>query len=215
MSWFVKGDDPQRDSFIKNASSSSVIRFWLKNGETKEIVFLDDARFGVYEHTVQLNGKWDTFTCSGSLCALCGHGKERAYVEYYSILDLTPYVAKTGQKKDFSRKALGLKKEAAKIIANRRETCGGSLAGKKFRVTRIGDKSPASGNDFEFVKEVDLTRVPPEYKAYDFMDALKPVPAERIEAVLRYSGYSGSSEKSPAPATFRRDAVTSDEDIPF
>lgn len=227
MSWYVKGDDPSRDSFIKNASASTVMRFWLKNGETKEIVFLDDARFGVYEHTVQLNGKWETFTCAGASCVLCGYGKDRSYAEYYSILDLTPYTSKTGQKKEFSRKALALKKEASKLIANRRESCGGNLTGKKFKVTRIGDKSPASGNDFEFMKDVDLSRVPAEMKAYDFMEALRPMPTDRLEAVLKFAGYapgaaSNGREQIGSPTTFSRNGsntststVTDDDGIPF
>ena len=107
MSWFMQGENPDRDKFIKDAYTSNVIIFGMKKGETKEVVFVDDVRFGLYEHKLQIGGFWKSFTCSGEDCYLCGIEKPRSYSEYYTVLDLTPYVSKKdGKEHKYSRKPL-------------------------------------------------------------------------------------------------------------
>lgn len=221
MSWFVEGNDLSRDKFIKDAYRPSVINFWLKDGETREVVFIDDARFGCYEHVVPLNGSYKNFTCSGSDCVLCGMEKNRSYREYYSILDLTPYKDKNGKEHKFSRKALAATKDVAAILQSRRSDSGGTLLGKKFRVSRSGSKSPSCGNDWVFQSAVDLNKVPSEIKAYDFRETLRPRPAQEIQAILNFGG---PTESAPTK-TYSRSALLNqaseqgnaaeDSDIPF
>lgn len=197
MSWFVEGNASGRDEFIKNAYNSKVNKFWLNKGETREIIFTSDERFGVYEHTIPMNGRFESYTCGGSNCVFCGLQKPRNYQEYCSILDLTPYTSKKDNKEHkYSKRALGVGKEIATLLDSRRKDLGGSLVGKKFKVTRIGDKSKTCGNDWVHVpmeKAVDLSKLPPEAKPYDFKDVLRPLPAEQVQALLNYSGQNSSA----------------------
>lgn len=235
MSWFVEGNAGNRDEFIKNAYHSKVNKFWLNKGETREVVFISDERFGVYEHTIPMNGRFETFTCAGGDCAFCGLQKPRGYAEYCSILDLTPYVTKDNKEKKVSRRALGVGKDISMLLDMRRKEAGGSLIGRKFRVTRIGDKSKTCGNDWSLVAgaPADLSKLPPELKPFDFKDALRPLPAAQIQSILNYAGAgaapaaansfsAGVSMRGASPAPVQTfgvsgtvDSFTGDSDIPF
>lgn len=209
MSWFVEGNAANRDEFIKNAYHSKVNKFWLNKGETREIIFTSDERFGVYDHTMPLNGRYESFTCSGDNCVFCGLQKPRGYTEYCSIIDLTPYTSKKdGKEHKFSKRALGVGKEIAHILSLRRNECGGSLLGKKFRVSRIGDKAKQCGNDWVHVpmeKAVDLSKLPPEAKPYDFKEVLRPLPSSQIQAILNFS--SNGNLPGATPGVVSRDSL--------
>jgi hypothetical protein len=46
-------------------------RFWMKKGESKEIVFIDDIPASINEHSLKVDGKWRNYTCLGAMCPLC------------------------------------------------------------------------------------------------------------------------------------------------
>lgn len=216
MSWFVEGNDQtSRDKFIKDAYRQTVFNFWLKDGETREVVFLDDAKFGVYEHVVPLNGSYKNFTCAGGDCILCGMEKQRTYREYYSVLDLTPYKDKNGKDHKFSRKALAATKDVAAILQSRRADIGGTLQGKKFKVSRSGGKSPSCGNDWVYQSAVDLTKVPQDIKPYEFREVLRPRPAAEIQAMLNFGAGASSDVKTVSRASFAQESQTQEDDIAF
>lgn len=234
MSWFIDGQAPNRDEFIKNAYHARTMQFFMKEGESKELVFLTDDRFGVYEHKLQINGFWKPFTCSGSDCRFCGAEKSRGYAEYSTILDLTPFKDNKGKDRKYSRKALAAGKDVSKILEDRRIDCGGSLVGAKFRSSRTGDKSVGCGNDWKFLAKVDISKIitKPEYKPYDFREVLRPRSPEEQQAILDQSARIGTvktvnrddledlpphGETAAAPHTLAGPSLStmSDEEIPF
>lgn len=224
MSWFISGDASNREDFIKNAYHARVMQFFMKNGEAKEIVFLTDDRFGVYEHKIQMNGLWRPYTCSGSDCRFCGAERPRGYSEYCTILDLTPFKDKNGKDRKYSRKALAAGKEVTRILVDRRADCGGSLVGNKFRSARTGDKSPGCGNDWKFLAKVDISKIitQPEYKPYDFRDVLRPRSPEEQTAILLQSTGGGGGGRSQVKTVSRESLESADasgalesSEIPF
>jgi hypothetical protein len=223
MSWYVEGNDARRDEFIKNAYHSKALTFWMKKGETKELIFMDDPRFGIYEHKISTNGKWKPFTCSTPKCSFCGVEKDRSYTEYSSILDLTPYKAKDGKEVKYSRKLLAAGRDVAAILADRRNDCGGTLVGARFKVSRTGEKSYACGNDWKFVGKVDLSKLPPDVKAYDYRDVLKPRPIEEQDSILSWAmkfnqsadTVSRNDLQSGEPAYLNQAPPVDDDSIPF
>lgn len=52
MSWYAKRGDTSQEDFKKKGSRPDVFRFWLKNGTSRDVVFLDDQGFGIWEHVV-------------------------------------------------------------------------------------------------------------------------------------------------------------------
>jgi len=208
-SWYVKGDAPDRQKFIEEAYTPDVWEFWLKKGETAEIVFLDDDRFGVYRHVMPLDGRYEKFTCNGEDCILCGMGKSRSYFEYYNIIDLRTYKNRDGKDVTMTRRALAAGKDLAAMLQLRRSERGGSLAGKKFKVTRMGEKSPSAGNDYQYLKDVDLSKVPNDIKPYDWVKVLRPLPAGQIKSILEYAPQS-----SKGGAAVRRDDFLADATSP-
>jgi hypothetical protein len=193
MSWFVEGQSANRDEFIKNAYHGKVNKFWMNKGESREVLFTSDERFGIYEHVLQVaEKKFEYHTCSEDDCSFCARKSPRYYQEYCSILDLTPYTSKKdGKEYKFTKRALGIGKETAAILELRRRECGGTLVGRKFKASRIGEKSKSCGNDWVHLamdKPIDLSKLPPEARPYDFRDALRPLPKNQAEALLNYFG---------------------------
>lgn len=208
--WYSNPKQSNFNNFKNNnPNPKSIFRFFLKKGEKKEIVMLDDQRFTVYEATIYVNGRWETFTSSMSPdCPLMIAAAQRLIylnqVEYYTILDMTPYVDKNNKEKKFSKKALAIKGASREVFNRRREEASGDLKGYKIAVYRDGDKAPACGNDFQLIQKVDLSKLEAEVaKPYAFEELLKPLPNSVLEGILSRSTRGKDSD----PQTFSRDAV--------
>jgi hypothetical protein len=209
MSWYVNSESKNREAFLASGETrKSIHRFWLNKDTSKEVVFIDDARFGVFEHRVQVNGKWETYTCAGADCLFCTYKKSRYYTEYYTIIDLTRWVNREGKEVRTTRRALGAGKEAAQLLEKRRVDLGGSLAGKKFKVSRFGDRGTSVGNDWSPMptdRPIDTTRLPPECQPLNFLELLKPLSRQEMENLL----------SPPAYHNDKMDSGMSEMDIPF
>lgn len=229
MSWYAKGGGKEVEQF-KNESPNqkTLFRFWLNKGEKKEIVFLADEMFAVWEHTIPMgNNKYEQFTCSRDAnCRFCGEKKNATFTLYCSVLDMTPYTAKDGSVKKYSKRAFPAKGAAIEVLSRRRQEAGGNLTGYKVNCFRDGDKAPNCGNDFTLIQKVDLTKLPADVaKPFDFETMLAPLPSHVVDARLKFGGGGVQtrdrddlsdpfSEGSPAPKAGSTPAVT-DDDIPF
>jgi len=193
MSWYIDQESQNRTEFESYASTPKVSRFWLKPGTTREIVFLDDTRFGVHEHKIKVSDKWESYTCSGEGCVLCAHRTPKSYQEMYSILDLTPYLDKSGKEVKMTRRLLAVGKQVADILSKRREDLGGSLFGKKFKVSRLGEKSASCGNDWSNVPiktPLELAKLPDYLQPLNFLELLKPLSKkEMLEIVMPHQRF--------------------------
>jgi len=175
----IKQTSPQR-------SGPRDWRFWLKEGDKRNLAFLDgtDDGFRIKEHDFEINGKWgNTFTCRDGLdfdekgvrlpCPLCSLADARgrkgaAYIiSFFTIVDLTPWKDKNGQEHPYFVKMLGVKKETLAKIKMIREANGGSLVGHKFLVMRSkpvvaeGDKrskTPRVGDIWQPLGLTDVTQ---------------------------------------------------------
>lgn len=236
MSWFSRPGDANANSFQQNPNPKSLWTFYLKTGEKKNLLFLDDAQFAVWEAKVRVNGNWQRFTADTSnpedplVVAAASKKIYLSLVEYYTVLDLTPYKAKDGTERKFSKRALAVPKTMQEMIARRRGEVGGNLMGAMFTVVRDGEKSAACGNDWSFQKKVDLQKevssgklTAEVVKSYDFTELLKPSNAGVVRAAL--SSMLGSV---PEPETISRESLrdpfasdepvssnTAESDIPF
>ena len=55
--WFDTGYDGLDDAMKKERARWQP-RFWLKEGEKRKIIFLDDEPLCFYEHHLKINGQW-------------------------------------------------------------------------------------------------------------------------------------------------------------
>lgn len=241
MSWYNKPGETNTDqNFFNNPNPKSVWSFYLKAGEKKRVIFLDDAQFKIWEAKLKIGQRYERFTANTAdpndpLTEAAA--MKRVYLtmtEYYTVLDLTPYEDKQGKTVPYAKRSLAVPKTMQEAIARRRQEAGGSLVGCEFIVHRDSDKSPACGNDWSFQKKHDLKAMVTSGKIKadmiepnDFAELLKPLNPAVVRAALQ--SMSGREDSNPGtvsrseisnpfssdePSTVTQSASTTD-DIPF
>jgi hypothetical protein len=140
-------------------------RFFLKAGEAKRIVFLDDEPFCFDEHNPTIDGDWRNWlTCLQStyddvVCCEKLGAKSRYRTGYYTVVDCSEWTNKnTGVVHQFEVKLFQAKVKTLKNLQVIKEKRGG-LAGKMFESRRVDSKSPNVGEMFDFEREVDLEKM--------------------------------------------------------
>jgi len=114
------------------------------------------------EHNLELNGKWfNYFVClsDNEPCPICSdpaHSRSPAYlIMPMTVVDHTPYVDKNGVTHQFQRKLFMAKRDTFKRL-QRIATKRNGLAGITFDISRVGDKSAAVGDTFDFIEKTPL-----------------------------------------------------------
>lgn len=203
------GVDQNMDAGTRKPSSAGT-RFWMPKGSSKEIIFLTDGSgplpYGppkIFEHNPPIGqGKqrWmNWFTCVESItgkgkCPLCQfaeshNGVGRRYAGmFFSIIDTTEFEDRSGQLRKNTKRLLVAKRDTTELIGRKylaRVEAGEKLRGAMFRVHRSNsDKSPSVGDDYEFMKMVDLKDYP-ESEPFDYAEMLKPDLAAVNDAVAK------------------------------
>jgi hypothetical protein len=140
-------------------------RFWMPAGKSTQLLFLDDTVFSILEHQVQIEGDWrNWFTCLRDLpnmdeivcCQKLG-SKSASMVGYYSVADLSSWADQQGNVRQYELKLFPAKVETLERLKTKSESRQGKgLAGCIYKATRLTDRSPGTGDEFEFVKEADM-----------------------------------------------------------
>ncbi len=185
-------------------ASGSGSRFWMPKGSSKTIIFLTEGNGlegppTVYEHNppiAQGPKRWQNWiSCLEPLeirCQLCDwadthDGQGRRYKGlFFTVIDTSEFTDKSGVKRSNLKKLFVAKKDTAEVIARKyltRVEAGESLRGAMYKVHRgSGDKSPAVGDDFEFIKMVDLSALP-DSDQFDYRKILEPT-AEKVNQAI-------------------------------
>jgi hypothetical protein len=205
------------------AGSGGGSRFWMPKGESKTIIFLTDGHGEegpptVFEHNPPLGQgpkRWQNWvSCIEPMkirCPLCewadSHdGQARRYKGmFFTVIDTSEFTDKSGVKRSNLKKLLVAKKDTAETIARKyltRVEAGERLLGAMFKVHRgSGDKSPSVGDDFEFIKMVDLSALP-DSEQFDYRKLLEPTLAKVQSAVERLQlELGGAAPQGQAPPT--------------
>lgn len=179
------------------------LRFWLKQGERRKIVFLTDSAGDagppppIWEHNFKLNGHWQNWvTCLEPLrvpCPLCAwaaaNGKAKRYqAMFFTIIDTTEFTDKKGVVRSNERRLICAKNQTVELFRLRVADLSEmeppkSLRGSLFRASRTEeDKSPSVGNDYAYLGHTDMDRFD-ETAQLDYLELLRPDP-EKVVAVV-------------------------------
>jgi hypothetical protein len=144
-------------------------RFWIPTGQSREIVFIDSLPAVFKEHNAKLNGSWKNWlTCAapymsdGDLAPCCSIIGEPYQVAMYTIIDCSSWTDKKGNSRQYEIKVLPAKYKTAMKLKRKNgdlQPEGKSLSGRLYKVVRETDKSPSVGDEYEYVRDVDVSKL--------------------------------------------------------
>lgn len=149
--WFQRGNAAFQQEKARMDRPLPVSRFWLEDGKSKDIIWVEDEAAAVYEHEYRnRQGKWGNYlTClqgSYNETPCCERIEVVRAVGHYTIVDIEGYFSKKNNKQvRYVLCDLAVKFGTQKVIDKEKED-EVSLTGKRYRITRLGDKAPRSGN---------------------------------------------------------------------
>lgn len=213
MSWYkegaegveaVKEDDEQRKALF-----DAPRRFWLKPDTSTKVCFLDTKGFFYKEHQFYRDGHWRNWeTCISDIseedCPPCEAGHKYSYNCAFSIIDLTKYTDKKGNKVTASKKLLILKAGARNKVLKQKERRDNDLAHCVFDVTRFTKKECSTGEDFEFLKRATADELkelcpagenPDEWLTpFNYLEMFQPKSAEELRKLVGVAPPVGSED---------------------
>jgi hypothetical protein len=152
----------------ERATTFAPDRVWMPAGGKKELVFVDDEPVCIHEHAPKINGDWKNWlTCLKDVyddVACCSVLNELDYkpyyIGYYTVIDCSEWTDKKNNKHQYEVKLFPAKLKTLKRLQMRRnDPARGAFAGKLFSVMRVDEKSPSSGDEFEVVKDADMSKL--------------------------------------------------------
>jgi hypothetical protein len=190
MTWFNNDEGFEAQRPKKNY----VNRFWMPKDSEKTITFVDDTTvmcgdtkitspLFIEEYQLNLNGHWRNwftrpFKPEDDLLKEMGYRASRVAV--FTIIDHSEWTDKKGtQHKDelklfVVKRSAPIYKQIEKLMSRH-----GSLRGRVFNVSRMGDKSPAVGSMLEYLDHSEPEEVP-----FNYLEVLKPKTRVELEAVF-------------------------------
>jgi hypothetical protein len=96
--WFSKGEEAAAVA-RQQAASTFKPEFWLLDGESAEVIFLDKESFNIFVHQVKVRGRLRKYTCRRKGCPLCKTDDPRI-ISVYRVIDLRQFAPKDAKKGD-------------------------------------------------------------------------------------------------------------------
>lgn len=191
---FLKTGKQSQEAFAKEETKAAAakdrpFRFFLKNGVSTSITFLDGDldQDGVltlpvfYEHFVKIAGKPHNFVCTQDEepCPICEGGDSPAFVGALTVIDHTVFTDKDGKERKDQIRLFVPKRTSMKLLQKLAEKRGG-LRGCRFDVSRTGEKEASVGNVFDFTEKLLPAQIAKMYGE-------KAVPLEYTKALVYLS----------------------------
>jgi hypothetical protein len=200
MAFMGKGLGDMRDAVNKGAA-----KLKIDSGKSVEIRVLTpmDEIISIYEHTVQIGGKWKTITCLGRQeCPLCLAGERASFKAYINVLDRSDNKVKYWK--------IG-KKVALQLLSLVEEY--GDLSGRDFKVYRQGEKLDTTYQFFpRDPKPEDLS----QFEQPNLEEMVAPMTREAILTMMSGGLSSSSDDQGGEPAgDGAGDTPAGQDDYPF
>ncbi len=232
-SWMMRGK-AAHDAYAREAAEQEVRReaqrrlhrFRIDVNEPARITFLDGALDedgllavpSLYEHSVQLAGRWATFVCVGGgaePCPICDSGRPPALVAAFTVIDHRPYTIRRGPRAGtvvVDQRKLFVAKKGTLARLQVKATALKGIDGVTMAVTRLdtGDGlSPGVGTEFDVVERTPLDVLAEKYAAdgvpavpADYEQEFPYLPASRLRALGLGRAPAASPAYGIAPRTF-------------
>jgi hypothetical protein len=190
--WFKEGNDgvsesKRSDAEAKAKRESKIQRFYLKSGFSGKVVFIDTPLFFLYEHNIEIKGKYGNFfTCIDEIatCPICEAGNTPAYVVAGTVIDMTRIEGTDGKVYQYDKKLFVAKGMARQHLLKQIERRGGDLKFCVFNMARGDSPTECSiGEDFEFVARMDRSKMVDTVKAI-LKNKKKEITRERVVEYL-------------------------------
>lgn len=172
IKWGFSGEEArvktvQYDAQVQAAKDSrGPDEFFLREGETTRLLFLDDLDFFYHRHMLPDGKRYVPYTClteTGN-CPLCKANKSKSWVGCATVIDLdrssvaSQNAKNPGRVYAYNKLVIAAKGEARnRLLYLRENMAGGSL---KFSIIKFhrtsSTKNSSLGESIDFVKTVDL-----------------------------------------------------------
>jgi len=160
--WYETGYEGAEREAERQSFGQPPDRLWQPGGNTKEVVFVDDAPFCIREHQWRdSNGRWHWATCIAKIseqgCPACekkpiGHA---AYVGYYTLVDVSGYVTRDGEENKYRMILCPAKTKVLNKFKQKKENRG-TLTGQLWNLSRADSNTASTGDDLDHVREINL-----------------------------------------------------------
>lgn len=190
----------------KKAAAGNVQRFWLPEGKSATITFLDGvldehntlASTMYWEHQVKMNGHWrNWFVCTHETepCPVCESGNQPSFVAAFTIIDHSEYTDRSGKVHRDEKRLFVCKRDTYAILQQKAQKKDG-LRGWKVDVARIGERSANVGNDFDFIERVTLEDHE-DFRPYDYEEVIKYLEASQLRELGFGDGIPSGGSSTP------------------
>lgn len=215
MSWYQ--ENPTKEEFLnkqKETYNRRIMRFFLKAGDTKKVIFMDDEPFAITEHNPTINGEfWHYFTCrkgvdaKDPVCPLCmiGDKAQRMYTAFLTVLDASGWKNKDGDVVKYSRMLFPMTmKSFEKFNFYKNKYKDKGMVGACFELGRTGKSDPKLGDNWDYEGHVDPYKDEKYWyeskmgkggkkapEPFNYMDLLKPVSKAEMKMLVAQIGQKG------------------------
>ena len=191
---------------------TNIRRFRLKPAEKAKVIFLDNPSTWLFEHSIQVDGRWETFTCTSDtdVCPLCQVNNKRSPILVCTVLDTRKSVSqKTGKEYQFQKVLLVFKGKGIRAVM--RQFLEGNkvdLTHYSMEIERDTDKqSVACGEFLSLGKKVTIATLegiakkveadPKEFmKPIDYFTVLAPKTEKELRVIAGITEPMGSDEST-------------------
>lgn len=156
--WYSTGHDGEQVKAEEKRAESRYgpRRVWMKPGESKNYVFIDDQPFSFQEFQFFKDGSWQNWVTSPGpespvYATLVKELGDSYLVGMYTVVQCTPYTDKENKEHNY---ALEVFPSKGKTIREKMKLKAASLKDKIVTILRVGEKTVNHGDDFTPVKEV-------------------------------------------------------------
>jgi len=183
MSWMKKGFTKQTEAPEKKLVPQAR-RFWMKEGTSRTITFVDAEPTVIFEHNLNEDGHWrNWYTCAprgrdgAEDCPVCSATKDKPYeVAYFTIVDHNKWVDRNGRSHENEKKLYGVKTSSStyRILSGFAEDPaddGDGLRGLTMTVTRSTRRAANVGDHFSVTARQDMDGAP---EPFDYQEVLAP-----------------------------------------
>lgn len=184
----------EKEKEVKARQKDYVPRFWLPSEKETKIVFLDDNPPIIEEHQLKISGDWRNWvTCLriiGEACPVCDILEDSPYtIGFYTILDLSEFTDRQGQKRKNEKKLLPAKFKTLQMFRKYSKKRDG-LQYCMFDVSRSSADSFNIGDIYDFeerLSESEAKKLNSDITPFDYAEILKPKSAAEIKEMLKIS----------------------------